>query len=181
MTPTLFGLPKSIDAVASALVVEPHLPHLLFVLSTLSGVGFDAIVADTFKDAKASLALTRPTLLITDVRLHEYNGLHLVLRGKATLHDLPAIVTSSIADPVLQAEVEALGATFVELPVARGEFGAAVCRTVFQASSTRQDPVRPPFERRSGERRRIAGFTAIERRRVDRRRDLTSALRSLTA
>src|SRR6187399_257066 len=129
MTATIFRLPRPVESAASALVVEPHLPDLLFVLSTLSGVGFDAVVADTFKDAKASLASMRPTLLIAAVRLHEYNGLHLVLRGKAMLHDLPAIVTSSMADAVLQAEVEALGATFVQLPVARGEFGAAICRT----------------------------------------------------
>ena len=63
----------------------------------------------------------------------------------------------------------------------RGEFGAAVCRTVFQTRSTRQDAVRPPFERRQSQRRQIAEVATTERRRGDRRRDLTSALRSLSA
>jgi DNA-binding response OmpR family regulator len=179
MTATLFRLPKGGGAVASALVVEPYLPHLLFILSTLSSLQFDVIVADTFKDAKAALLSARPALVITDVRLREYNGLHLVLRGRSAWKDLPAIVTSSMDDAVLRDETERLGATFVTLPIATTEMTAAICRTVLDTPRA-AEPVRPPFERRHRERRLDRNRLVIERRRFDRRRDPAAALRQLS-
>lgn len=179
MTATLFTLPKTGGAVASALVVEPYLPHLLFILSTLSSLQFDVVVADTFKDAKATLLSARPAVVITDVRLREYNGLHLIHRGRAAWKDLPAIVTSAVDDPVLKEEAERLGATYVTLPIASSELVAAICRTVLQ-SRYAMEPVRAPFERRKRERRLDRGQLVIERRRSERRRDPALALRQVS-
>ena len=64
---------------------------------------------------------------------------------------LPAIVTSEIDDPVLPLEAEQLGATYASLPTTSEELVAAISRTILQAGGS--DPVRPPFERRQGERR----------------------------
>ena len=178
--PTVIRVPRSSQPALSALVVQPHLPHLLFVLSTLSSLQFDVTVASTFKDAKSALAAARPMLLITDVRLQEYNGLHLVLRGRSSHHGLPAIVTSEIDDPVLRLEAEQLGATYASLPTTSEELVAAISRTILQAGG--RDPVRPPFERRQGERRASEARThGIDRRRRERRGDIADALRVLAA
>jgi DNA-binding NtrC family response regulator len=160
------------------------LPHLLVVLSAVSSLGFDVTVADTFKDAKAALSSTpHPSLLITGVRLGEYNGLHLVLRGTSMSPRLAAIVTSDTDDPVLRTEAERLGATFIAMPVSREELAAAIARTAFRCPDEKRpaEPVRPPFERRHGDRRIVASPVppGSERRGADRRRDTAVALRQL--
>jgi DNA-binding NtrC family response regulator len=158
----------------AALVVEPVLPHLVTILSALSSIGFDITVAETFKDARDSVVSHRPTLLVTDVRLQDFNGLHLVLRAKASWPDLPAIVTAQALDQVLQEEAERLEATFLLMPTAATEIVAAVHRTLFRhlAPETSLEPIRAPFERRRTERRAVtASPIEPERRMRDRRRD----------
>ena len=56
MNPIPFGSSGGGSSSPTALVIEPILPHLLAVLSTLSSVGFDTTVAETFQDARASLS-----------------------------------------------------------------------------------------------------------------------------
>ena len=160
-------------SLTTALVIEPHLPHLLFALSTLSSLGFDVSVAQTFKDAKTALATARPDLLLTAVRLHEYNGLHLVQRGKSLRSDLAAVVTSQVDDPVLRQNSTELGATFVLIPTSADELRAAIIRTLMLRSAA-VPFVLPPFERRGGPDRRSAsarGGIETERRLTNRRRD----------
>jgi DNA-binding NtrC family response regulator len=166
-----------------AVVVEPSLQSLHALLSALSTLGFDVTVADTFETAREALSAEQPTVLITDVRLREYNGLHLVLRGQSTFPDLRSIVTSNVYDPVLQCEAERFGATFVVMPVPRDELLAAICRTVMRVKSpgAASEPIRPPFERRQRTRQpRPAESEESDERRsaaIDRRRDFLEALR----
>lgn len=163
-------------AVVSALVVEPTLPDAVPIVTTLTACRFHVTVAETFTKAKERLSARPPEVLVTEIRLAEYNGLHLVLRGKSLRPDMAAIAMSSVPDPVLQADAEALGATFMLKPVSEKELSAAVFRTIFlQASS--MAPLRPPFERRISERRSIGRQMEPDRRTEDRRRDLPSLLR----
>ena len=165
----------------AALVVEPELSRLLFVLSSLSGIGFDATVAETFKEAKAAVLSSRPGLLITGIKLHDYNGLHLVLRARAAWKHLPAIVTSATEDHILRDEAEQLGATLVILPATTESFTAAIARTVFRLETGTATPPRPPFERRQTVRRRdLGGAPSIERRLAERRQDLRTSIRGLS-
>ena len=176
MTSTIFSIDGALTTRASALVVEPSLAEALSVVSMLSQLGFRVTVGDNFHEAKARL-LMRPALLVTELRLGEYNGLHLVLRGKSTRSDMAAIVTSEIADPVLHAEAERLGATFVLKPVTAEDFRAAVCRTLFRLADSSAEPIRPPFERRGGNRRTVPPAEHDPERRVsDRRRDVTTLI-----
>lgn len=135
---------------ATALVIQPSPSHLHACLSAVSSVGLDTVVADTFQDARAALVAHEPVLLLTALRLYDYNGLHLVMRGTSQLPDLAAIVTTDGPDPVLQLETEGLGATFVVLPQTQSELVAAICRTLFRrGAGVAAEPVRAPFERRS--------------------------------
>src|SRR5262249_40561382 len=144
------------------------------LVSAPSQLDFRVTVADTFQDAKAGLQ-EPPALLVAEIRLGEYNGLHLVLRGKAIRNSMAAIVTSRVLDPVLQANAEELGATFVVKPTTEQEIRAAVFRTMFRVDPS--VPVRAPFERRQATRRRpeIASFSP-DRRLGDRRRDATALI-----
>ena len=181
---TPFTVPGLQPSSPPALVVEPVLPNLLAVLSALSALGFDVTVAETFKDARSVMGgAERPALLLTDVKLREYNGLHLVLRGRTLWPGLAAIVTSDAPDPVLQTEAERLGATFLVMPAPREEIVAAILRTVLRVpgSDLNQEPIRAPFERRRGQRRTAGSATTFlrERRLADRRRDPGVAIREV--
>jgi DNA-binding NtrC family response regulator len=173
--------PSVSDPVAnvSALIVEPALPEALALASALTACRFDVIVADTFQKAKASIAASPPVILITEIRLADYNGLQLVLRGKSIRPDMAAIVLSDATDMGLQADAEAIGATYMLKPVTAGDLRAAVFRTLGSPmiKGRQVNPIRPPFERRRGERRIAADRRHDDRRIADRRRDLTALLR----
>jgi DNA-binding response OmpR family regulator len=160
---------SSVMASASALIVDPVLPDALFSVGVAAALGFHVTVADNFHEALERMRVP-PTLLMADIRLGEFNGLHLVLRGKAARRDLAAIVTSAVADSVLQSEAEQLGATFVQKPTSTEELRAAICRTLLRTGT---DPIRPPFERRQVDRRAASqSFEHPERRYALRRRDV---------
>src|SRR5262245_9484146 len=108
MSSTFLSIDTPETSSPTALVVEPSLADALSVVSILSQLGFRVTVSDNFHEAKARL-LTRPALLVTELRLGEYNGLHLVLRGKSANSEMAAVVTAEIADPVLAAETAHLG------------------------------------------------------------------------
>src|SRR4029078_9397280 len=75
-------------------------------------LSFQVTVSDNFNDAKARLGPSI-TLLVTELRLNEYNGLHLVFRAKSVRRQMAAIIRTQISDPLLQLEAERMGATFV--------------------------------------------------------------------
>jgi DNA-binding response OmpR family regulator len=161
--------------VPTALIVEPVLFDALFLVATATSLGFQATVAATFQEGVERLRLS-PLLLMTDIRLAQYNGLHLVLRGKSAKPDLAAIVTSAVPDPVLQAEAERLGATFVLKPTSSEELRAAISRTLLRSTES-PGPIRPPFERRKSERRAPTGdFLQPDRRTIERRRDIAQVI-----
>ena len=160
----------------SVLVVEPTRDDLLPIVSLLSGTGFRVTATETYAHARNILAATSPAVLITTVRLGEFNGLHLVLRTKTANPTIAALVTSPTADPVLRADAEAMGATFMVKPIQPQELLAAVLRTLYRSDDS--GPIRPPFERRVAESRVAAHPVAHERRRAERRRDLSSLVRN---
>jgi DNA-binding NtrC family response regulator len=155
----------------AVLVVEPVIEVRLHAVSTLSAAGFRVTAAEGFTQAKALLGSLRPTVLITALRLADYNGLHLVLRAKTTNPDIAALVTSPAADAVLRSDAEAMDATFVGTPISNADLVAATVRTMLRARS-HAAPVRPPFERRRGQRRAQTAAVVPERRRGDRRHPL---------
>jgi DNA-binding NtrC family response regulator len=73
-----------------------------------------------FEEAKRWLQFSPPDLLMTDVRLGAYNGLHLVLRARAQHPEMPAIVVDADHDPVLEREAGEAGATYVAKPFEAG-------------------------------------------------------------
>jgi PleD family two-component response regulator len=160
-----------------ALVVDSSLDNALATANLLTESDFHVTVADNFARAKERLAECPPALLVTELRLREYNGLQLVLRGKARRSNLAAIVLSAESDPVLEADAEAMGATFIVRPITAKQFIAAALRTLFKAQSDDlADTIRPPFERRLKQTRVKQQPTAFDRRRAERRRDHSSLM-----
>ena len=153
----------------SALVVGFNSHDLLVAVETLSAAGFLVSPVDRFETAKGRLSYNPPSILITAVKLGEFNGLHLVLEARAA-GPVAAIVTSDVADRVLERDAEQLGATFLVQPVSGRELLAAVVRTVFRCMHD-PAPIRAPFERRQSQRRIMQTAAGPDRRNGDRRRE----------
>ena len=174
MTASDFAVSEVLDTLP-VLVVEPSLDELLPLVGTLTAAGFQVTAAGTFSQARELLSSQPPSILVTTLRLGLYNGLHLVLRGKLTKPDMAALVTSPVADPVLQADAEAMGATFMLKPVTEQDLIAAALRTLY-SSDPSVAPLRPPFERRVRERRACEVPSDPGRRVAERRRRMLSSV-----
>jgi two-component system, response regulator RegA len=153
----------------SAFVVDPNRADARSTGALLMKYGFQVTVAETFAKAKERLATSRPALLITEIRLADYNGLQLVRLARSFRPDTAALTLSAVADPVIQADAESLNATFVLKPIDDAELTAAVFRTLGRSQHS-VVPIRAPFERRLSERRVARVVPIDERRATDRRR-----------
>jgi DNA-binding response OmpR family regulator len=96
----------------------------------LRAAGNDVIVHTNFEEARAHLKLDVPDGLLTDVRVGEYNGLHLALVFRSLSPLGPILVVSGHDDPVIRKEVAAIPAEFLVKPV---EFSSL---TAYFANST---------------------------------------------
>jgi two-component system chemotaxis response regulator CheY len=93
------------------LTVDPDIASWTEMLDILRGAGYQTITADDFRLAVYLLASAKPDLLITVVRLGAYNGLHLIIRGRAANPRMAAFVVDDSRDPILESESKQLGAT----------------------------------------------------------------------
>lgn len=153
------------------LVVDHTLREAYAAVTPLASAGFSVTVSRTFDAAKALLEAGEYGLLIAALRLGMHNGLHLVVRARSMTTWIPALVTAHAEDPVLRADAERLGATYVVLPAPNREFLAAVVRTCLRGPLD-GGPLRPPFERRAADRRVAAPDDGSLERRLKERRAL---------
>src|SRR5215207_3218764 len=98
----------------------------------LADAGFETMTAATVPDAMRALTATPPHLLITEIRLDSYNGLHLIAMAPKPI---PAIVITGYADRAVEADARRLGAEYLSKPVAPGELYAAVQRALNTAAT----------------------------------------------
>ena len=85
---------------------------LLFTI--LARAGYDVVTATSVQVGRSALEEASPDLLITDVRLGDSNGLQLLVMNPRAV---PAIVMTGFPDPVLEAQAEEFGATFLLKPI----------------------------------------------------------------
>ena len=91
------------------LVVAPTTSLASNLHRWLCDAGHELTVVTTFAAAKAHLT-TSPDVVVTEVRLGEYNGLQLALYAQA--NSIPTIVIGD-SDPVVENDARQFGATFV--------------------------------------------------------------------
>jgi PleD family two-component response regulator len=115
------------------LVVDPNAGYLSDAQRVLQLLG-DVEICSEFSVARTRLSNRPPDLLITNLRLQEYNGLHLVHLAKPQTR---CIVYSTHEDPVLAREAQEAGA-FYEQPM---RLARALAGYVHGAL--------PPYDRRS--------------------------------
>jgi DNA-binding response OmpR family regulator len=82
----------------------------------LALAGYTARVVRTFATARAELDTAPPDLLVAQIKLGAYNGLHLAIRSRARGAKTPVVLIGD-QDPVLQAEAERHHAAYLLSPV----------------------------------------------------------------
>lgn len=120
----------------SVVVVDGNGPDRTNTVTLLEAAGYRVRAARSFDEAKTLLAAERPDILITELRLGQYNGLHLVLRTRTDYPEMAALVTSRVSDPVLEAEALRNHAQFVLSPLTATQLLQAV--TASLTDSARQ-------------------------------------------
>ena len=128
------------------LVVNADHDRLRATEEILVSAGFLVTCASSFDQAKRGLLVAPPDLLVTDVRLGAYNGLHLVVRAHSDHPSMPAIVMDVHHDQVLESETKNAGAVYVGKPLGAGPLVALVRKLEQEAgprSSSAGEPRSP--------------------------------------
>lgn len=99
------------------LIVDDTAATLGALVELLSAAGFNVVAAADFEEAKRKIEEEAPDLLIVDIRLGPYNGLHLVVRERLAHPERPIILTTGFPDALLEAEARRYGAEFMEKPI----------------------------------------------------------------
>ena len=115
-------------------------------MNILEGAGHDVISADSAPQAFDILASSSPDLLISDVRLGAFNGLHLVIRHRSSHSTMRAIILDSKHDPVLADDARHHGATYLAGPIGEAQLLAAVSRELAEKSPQRRWPRKRPLD-----------------------------------
>ena len=104
---------SAIDTPHRILLVDDA-PRLRAVLRRmLRSRGHLVTTCSSYQEARRRLLAQPFDVLLTEIRLGAYNGLQLAILGKDLCPDLQIVVFSGYDDPVLRAETERLGGTYV--------------------------------------------------------------------
>ena len=100
------------------------------LLETLNDAGYVVSGAATFEEAKELLERRSPDLVIADERLGPFNGLHVIVVGRAHYPRMKAIVTSRVKDEGLENDAKRLNVQCLVQPAAPAEWLESISRTL---------------------------------------------------
>jgi len=92
------------------LIVDPDTDSQRAMVELLRAGRYQTLAADSFQRAVHLLESVRPDLLITVVRLGVFNGLHLIVLGRASNPRMAALALDERRDAVLEQEARDAGA-----------------------------------------------------------------------
>jgi DNA-binding response OmpR family regulator len=115
------------------LVVDDDPVFLEMFDRSLSHAGHTVVPFTRFEDARTFLAHNEPDVLVADVRLGAFNGIHLAVQARQCYTDVAIVVLSGYDDVVLREETARCGATFILKPLSSVEMVAAVDRAMPRA------------------------------------------------
>jgi DNA-binding NtrC family response regulator len=101
----------------TVLIVDDDLSLLDALERAFVEAGEEALARGSFEEGRQALRERRFDVLLTDVRLGAFNGLQLAVLARDLWPDIRLLVFSGYDDPVLRAEAEHVGATYLVKPV----------------------------------------------------------------
>jgi len=96
-----------------AIVVDADLAELRRTEQALEQVGFVVMGAGSFAQAKSLLVSITPEIVIADIKLEAFNGLHLAALCAVWRPATPFVATHNAYDSVLEADAKRLNASYV--------------------------------------------------------------------
>jgi len=144
----------------TVLVADADPQALAAAATVLADAGYLVMQAASFAEARRRLAIARPDVLITSVRLGGVDGLQLVIGSRLALPELVCIVTHAAPEPVLQTAASSHNATFLVQPVAWDLFLGVLGR-LLDARGERPRPTRPRRWTRSAPPRVVAAALGV--------------------
>ena len=139
------------------LVLEDDENALAGIVELLSESGYDVTPVSSYDDAKKLLALSSYDLLITDVRLRSYNGIHLVAKLRKESPETAVIIMTGYDEPLIELEASRYNAIFVKKPLKAQALQDAVRRSL---NAVRRERRWPRTRVIGGFRVKAAGLTA---------------------
>jgi DNA-binding response OmpR family regulator len=110
------------------------------IVELLRDAGHHVTGAATYDAAKRLLAVSPFDLLISDVRLRSFNGLHLVMQTRADLPEMAVIIITGYEDPMIELEANRYRAELVRKPIRPAEFQAKVAAALAGVRRQRRWP-----------------------------------------
>jgi DNA-binding NtrC family response regulator len=122
--------PGTIWASNQILVVNADRTVLRELEVALTAEGYRVVGATSFEGAAQALVDGGIELVVADVRLGPFNGLHLAARCRHDGARRPVIITHDAPDPWFEQEATSLGAVFVAAPLHDDTLVRTVRRTI---------------------------------------------------
>ena len=143
--PRRYAAPERVCLMQQGILVVSADPVVLSGrVMALRREGYAASACSSFPDARRMLDDgPTPDLLVTDVRLGPYNGLHLVAVARVEYPRTAAIVVGA-ADHVLEVEAGGMGARYIVAPVSPQELAIVVAEALQTPKPRRRWPRKRP-------------------------------------
>jgi DNA-binding response OmpR family regulator len=122
------------------LVLDDDEHALAGIVELLRDAGYHVTAAATYDAAKRLLGLSSYDLLITDVRLRGFNGLHLVMQSRVDYPDMAVMIITGYDEPMMELEAGRYHAQFVRKPINPPQFMAAVDQCLASVRRQRRWP-----------------------------------------
>jgi CheY-like chemotaxis protein len=127
----------------TALVVDPDPVRLASTSEALRSLGYAVSVASTFEDARRQLLASEAlSLLVADIRLGQFNGLHLAFRARAHIPQVRLVITDHVFDVTLEAETKRLGGAYIVRPFTTDILAEAIAPPEPSAAGSPQTGIR---------------------------------------
>jgi DNA-binding response OmpR family regulator len=122
------------------LVLDDDEHTLAGILEMLRDAGHHVTGAATYDAAKRLLDVSTFDLLVSDVRLRSFNGLHLVMQAHRDHPDTAVIIITGYDDPLIDLEASRYHAELVRKPINPVEFARVVDRALSKVRRQRRWP-----------------------------------------
>jgi DNA-binding response OmpR family regulator len=122
------------------LVLDDDEHALSGIVEMLREAGHHVTGAATYDAAKRLLALGTFDLLVSDVRLRAFNGLHLVMQSRTDHPEMAVIIVTGYDEPLMEIEASRYHAAFVRKPIKPAEFLKVVADSLANVRRQRRWP-----------------------------------------
>ena len=122
------------------LVLDDDEHALAGIVELLRDADHHVTAAATYDTAKRLLAVSAYDLLITDVRLRGFNGLHLVMQSRVDYPDMAVVIITGFEDPMLELEAGRYNAKLIKKPIKTAQFLAVVSERLANVRRQRRWP-----------------------------------------